>query len=99
MLLKTTVNKSRAWKKLESHAKKIKKIHMREMFEKDKDRAQKFSLGLENLHFDYSKNRISEKTITYLLNLAKSQKLKEKINAMFSGEKINITEKDRKSVV
>lgn len=92
MILKSGVNKSRAWKKLERHCKKMKKLHMRELFEKDNSRASKFSIQLESLLFDYSKNRITEKTMAYLIDLAKSRGLEDKIKAMFSGERINITE-------
>ena len=65
---------------------------MRELFEKDNNRASKFSIQLESLLFDYSKNRITEKTMAYLIDLAKSRGLEDKIKAMFSGERINITE-------
>lgn len=87
-----TVNKLRAWKRLERHAKKMKKVEMRKMFEEDDKRASKFSLQLEALLFDYSKNRITEKTMAYLLELARIRGVEEKIQAMFEGEKINFTE-------
>lgn len=86
------VNKLRAWKRLERHAKKMKKIKMRDLFAEDNDRAAKFGLQLESLLFDFSKNIISEKTILYLLKLAQDRQVSEKIEAMFSGEKINFTE-------
>lgn len=89
---KCAVNKLRAWKRLERHCQKIKKIEMREMFDKDSTRASKFSLQLDSLLFDYSKNRITEKTMAYLVELARVRKLDEKITAMFNGDKINITE-------
>lgn len=92
MILNSGVNKSRAWKKLEHHCKKMKKIHMRDLFDKDENRASKFSIQLESMLFDYSKNRITEKTMSYLIDLAKSRGLEDKIKAMFSGERINITE-------
>lgn len=91
--MKCTVNKLGAWKRLERHCKKMKKIEMRDFFDKDKDRAEKFSLKLESLLFDYSKNRIDEKTIKYLLELAKTRGLEEKIQQMFRGDKINFTER------
>ena len=87
-----TVNKLRAWKRLERHAKKMKKIKMRDLFAEDNDRAAKFALQLESLLFDFSKNIISEKTMLYLLKLAQDRQVSEKIEAMFSGEKINFTE-------
>ena len=86
------VNKSRIWKKLERHYKSFRKTEMRDMFKKDPQRAEKFSISLDNLTFDYSKNRINERTMKYLLTLAKERKVAEKIQQMFSGEKINKTE-------
>ena len=86
------VNKFKYWKKLASHYKKMKKVHMRELFEKDAERANKYSVLLDNLLFDYSKNRVNDKTMQYLFALARECKLAEKIEAMFAGEKINVTE-------
>lgn len=90
--MSNAVNKLRAWKRLERHAKKMKKIKMRDLFAEDSERAGKFSLQLESMLFDFSKNLISEKTVLYLLKLAQDRKVSEKIEAMFSGEKINFTE-------
>lgn len=90
--MKNAVNKLKSWKKLEKHYQKIKKDEMKEMFEVDPKRADKYSIGLGNLHFDYSKNRIQAKTLQYLTDLANEVNLKERIEAMFSGEKINFTE-------
>ncbi len=90
--MKCVVNKLRAWKRLERHCKKMKKIEMRKLFDEDEERAGKFSLQLDNMLFDYSKNRITEKTMKYLLELAKVRGLEEKIKEMFRGDKINFTE-------
>lgn len=90
--MKCVVNKIRAWKRLERHCKKMKKVEMRKLFEEDSERAAKFSLQLESMLFDYSKNRITEKTMKYLLELAKVRGLEEKIKEMFRGDKINFTE-------
>lgn len=90
--MKCVVNKIRAWKRLERHCKKMKKIEMRKLFDDDNERANKFSLQFENMLFDYSKNRITEKTMKYLLELAKVRGLEEKIKEMFRGDKINFTE-------
>ena len=90
--MKCVVNKIRAWKRLERHCKKMKKIEMRKLFDDDNERAKKFSLQLDNMLFDYSKNRITEKTMKYLLELAKVRGLEEKIKEMFRGDKINFTE-------
>ena len=91
-LNKKEADKSRAWKRLEKHAKKMRNVEMREMFDKDPDRAKKYSINFDNMTVDFSKNRINDKTLAYLLGLAKEAKLKQKIEQMFSGEKINITE-------
>ncbi len=87
-----TVNKTLAWKKLALHYRLHKKDEMRDLFAKDKNRAEKYTVNLGNLYLDYSKNRINSKTMRYLIDLTKEVKLKDKINAMFNGEKINVTE-------
>lgn len=86
------VNKSRAWKRLEHHYKNMRKVEMRDLFAKDSARAERYNISLENMILDYSKNRINDKTMKYLMALANECKLSEKIQAMFSGEKINFTE-------
>lgn len=86
------INKTSAWKKLVAHYRWHKNDEMKDLFAKDKDRASKYTLNLGNLYLDYSKNRINDKTMRYLLDLTKEVKLREKIDAMFSGEKINQTE-------
>lgn len=86
------INKTRAWKRLEKHAKKMRKVEMRDMFAEDAKRAEKYTLSLDNMTVDFSKNRICDRTFSYLQLLAKEAKLKEKIDRMFCGEKINTTE-------
>ncbi|GAB4311709.1 MAG: glucose-6-phosphate isomerase [Bacteroidales bacterium] len=81
-----------SWKALEKHYEEIKGLHLKTLFAGDPERGQKFSLFEEGLLFDYSKHRITNKTIQLLVNLAKDCSLEEKRDAMFSGEKINITE-------
>ncbi len=90
--LKKEINKSKAWKRLEKHAKEMRKVEMRDMFEKDAKRADKYTISLDNMVVDFSKNIINDKTLNYLLGLAKETKLPQKIEQMFSGNKINITE-------
>ena len=92
MFGKKEINKSRAWKRLEHHYKSMRKVEMRDMFRKDPQRAERYSINLEGLTLDYSKNRINDRTMKYLLALAKERKLDEKIEEMFRGERINITE-------
>jgi len=86
------VNKSKIWKKLERHFRWFKNTEMKDLFAADPKRAEKYSIALGSLFLDYSKNRFNEKTMRYLLDLAKEVKLGEHIEAMFTGKKINITE-------
>lgn len=81
-----------AWKKLQAHSQEIKDLHMTTMFEQDPERFSKFSVQLNDILVDYSKNRILDKTMTLLMGLAKETGLSENIEAMLSGEKINKTE-------
>jgi glucose-6-phosphate isomerase len=82
-----------AWKALGEHYKKIEPIHLKELFDKDPKRAEKFNVEAAGLFLDYSKNRITDETIKLLIQLAEESGLKARRDAMFSGEKINITEK------
>ena len=79
------------WKRLQKHYETMKSAHLKELFE-DKERFQKFSLKKGPLLFDYSKNRVSEKTMDLLVSLAEAADVKGYTERMFSGEKINITE-------
>ncbi|HEY1717622.1 MAG TPA: glucose-6-phosphate isomerase [Verrucomicrobiae bacterium] len=81
-----------AWKALAAHLKKIQKLHLRKLFADDVKRGQRFTAGAAGLFLDFSKNRITEKTLKLLLQLADESGLRAKIDAMFSGEKINVTE-------
>jgi glucose-6-phosphate isomerase len=81
-----------AWKALATHHKQIQKLHLRKLFADDAKRGPKFSVEAAGLFLDYSKNRITDKTLKLLLQLADESGLRAKIDAMFSGEKINITE-------
>jgi len=81
-----------AWKALATHYKDIKKKHLRELFAADAKRGEQLTVSAAGLFLDYSKNRITGKTLKLLLQLAKESRLPAKIEAMFSGEKINITE-------
>src|SRR5690606_19459702 len=67
-------------------------LHMRDLFAADPQRFERFSLRLDDILFDYSKNRITDQTVTLLLELARQAGLREKISAMFRGDKINVTE-------
>jgi glucose-6-phosphate isomerase len=86
------ITKNTSWHNLQKHYKKIYKLHMRTLFEKDPKRFDRFSIKHNDFLLDYSKNRITEDTIKLLLKLAKDAKLKTWIKKMFEGYKINITE-------
>ncbi len=81
-----------AWKALAAHHKQIQKLHLRKLFADDAKRGEKFTAEAAGLFLDYSKNRVTEKTLKLLLQLADESGLRAKIDAMFAGEKINVTE-------
>ncbi len=81
-----------AWKALTAHHKKIKDVHLRELFAKDARRGEKLTASASGIFLDYSKNRVTAETLKLLLRLAKESDLKGRIEAMFTGKKINITE-------
>ncbi|HEY4387573.1 MAG TPA: glucose-6-phosphate isomerase [Ktedonobacteraceae bacterium] len=81
-----------SWKALEEHYNKVRGLHLRQLFAEDARRGEHFALEAEGVYLDYSKNRVTNETIKLLLDLAESANLRERINAMFNGEKINITE-------
>jgi glucose-6-phosphate isomerase len=82
----------KAWKALAAHSKQIKKLHLKKLFEDDPKRGGRFTAEAAGLFLDYSKNRITEKTLKLLLQLAREAGVCAKKDAMFSGEKINVTE-------
>lgn len=83
---------TKAWQQLRDHFETIQNVHMKELFAKDKNRADKFTIKWEDFYVDYSKNRITKDTLNYLLQLADEVKLKDAIESQFSGEIINQTE-------
>jgi glucose-6-phosphate isomerase len=88
----TPLTRHPAWKKLSAHHKKIKGLHLRKLFAADSRRGERMTVEAAGLFLDYSKNRITNETIRLLLKLADASGLKSRIQAMFHGEKINITE-------
>ena len=88
----STINKSSSWKALNSHFEEIKSIHMRDLFSNDNDRFNKYHIQYEDFLVDFSKNRITDKTLNLLLSLAKEAKLEDWRDRLFSGDKINFTE-------
>ncbi|GHR35742.1 glucose-6-phosphate isomerase [Helicobacter pylori] len=83
----------KTYPKLLKHYEEIKEVHMRDWFSKDKERSSRYFVQFESLSLDYSKNRLNDTTLKLLFELANDCSLKEKIEAMFKGEKINTTEK------
>jgi glucose-6-phosphate isomerase len=81
-----------AWKALKSHYEKIRGLHLRELFADDPKRGERLSTEAVGLYLDYSKNRVTDETLKLLLGLAEECGLRARIDAMFRGEKINITE-------
>ena len=93
MLTNLNPAETAAWKKLETHFRMMQSTYMRDLFQKDPDRFAKFHLQFEDILVDYSKNIVTEETLKLLVSLAHEMELGEAIHAMFSGEKINQTEK------
>ena len=82
-----------AWRALTAHHAKIRDVHLRKLFADDPDRAERFSVEGAGLFLDYSKNRITDETISLLLQLAEAREVTQRRDAMFAGEIINTTER------
>jgi glucose-6-phosphate isomerase len=81
-----------AWQALEKHCQQIRERHLRDMFAEDPSRGERLVAEGAGLYLDYSKNRISDQTIALLIKLAEESRLRERTEAMFSGERINVSE-------
>jgi len=81
-----------AWKALETHHRAVRDVHLRKLFADDPKRGERMALEAAGLYLDYSKNRITDETLELLLRLAEECGLRARIDAMFRGEKINVTE-------
>lgn len=92
MFPKINPTTTRSWQLLQAHFSEMKNVHMKELFKKDQERFKKHSLQIEDIVFDYSKNRITDKTLELLFQLAEECKVKDAIAAMFNGDIINETE-------
>src|SRR5256712_11838395 len=88
----TPLRERTAWKALERHYDEIAHRHLRDLFAEDPGRGERFSAEALGIYLDYSKNRITDETLRLLLDLAESSNLRERIDAMFRGDKINVTE-------
>jgi glucose-6-phosphate isomerase len=82
-----------AYKALQAHYKQMRMRHLRELFAEDPERGKRFAAEAVGLFFDYSKNRITDETLELLVKLADESGLRQRIEAMFRGDKINVTEK------
>lgn len=92
MLENINPTKTSAWKNLEVHAQEMKQLHLKELFEEDAERFKKYTLCFEDILLDYSKNLINDETLNLFNLLAEECRLKDAIEAMYTGEKINKTE-------
>ena len=81
-----------AWKALQAHHDEVRQLHLRELFANDAKRGERLAIEAAGLYLDYSKNRITDETLKLLVQLAEESGLRARIDAMFRGEKINITE-------
>ncbi|NBT22499.1 MAG: glucose-6-phosphate isomerase [Methylocystaceae bacterium] len=82
-----------AWAQLEAHFQKLKSLHLKQLFAQDPKRGEKFALEAAGIYLDYSKNRITDETLSLLLQLAQESGLRAQIDAMFRGDAINVSEK------
>jgi len=85
--------KRKAWKALAAHYRKVRDLHLRELFAEDPGRGERMTAEAAGITLDYSKNRITDETVKLLVQLAEESGLPQRIHAMFSGERINVTEK------
>jgi glucose-6-phosphate isomerase len=81
-----------AWKVLQKHHERIKGLHLRQLFAEDPSRGERLAVDAAGIYLDYSKNRITDETLRLLVQLAQEAVLRERIEAMFSGENINVSE-------
>src|ERR1051326_2485367 len=82
-----------AWKALKAHADEIRGRHLKELLADDASRGERLTAEAEGIFLDYSKNRVTDETLKLLVQLAKESGLRTRTEAMFGGEKINVTEK------
>src|SRR5664279_4157751 len=89
----TSVTALPAWRSLEEHSSKVRQLNLRKLFKDDVTRGERMAVEAVGIYFDYSKHLITDDTLGLLLKLTEESGLRDHINAMFSGEKINVTEK------
>jgi glucose-6-phosphate isomerase len=81
-----------AWQDLQAHCKKVRGLHLRQLFDDDPGRGERLSAEAAGVYLDYSKNRVTGETLQLLVRLAEASGLRKRIDAMFRGDKINVTE-------
>src|SRR5262249_29046785 len=89
----TSLRQRPAWKALEAHYQNVKELHLRRLFADDPRRGERLTAEAAGAYLDYSKNRVTDETLQLLVRLAEECGLRARIDAMFRGEKINVTEK------
>jgi glucose-6-phosphate isomerase len=89
---KRSATKGQVWKNLATHFRKVRDLHLRQLFAEDPKRGKRMTTEAVGIFFDYSKNRITDETLRLLIQLAKESGLRKRIDAMFRGGKINVTE-------
>ena len=89
---KRSATKGQVWKNLATHFRKVRDLHLRQLFAEDPKRGKRMIAEAVGIFFDYSKNRITDETLRLLIQLAKESRLRKRIDAMFRGDKINVTE-------
>src|SRR6266699_2025269 len=87
-----TLRNRPAWSALAEHYEKIRDVQLRDLFAADPARGERLSAEAAGLYLDYSKNRVTDETMTLLADLASQSGLRERTDAMFRGERINVTE-------
>jgi glucose-6-phosphate isomerase len=86
------ISQSEAWAALRKHHEQVRNVHLRTLFAEGRNRGERLTVEAAGLYLDYSKNRITDETVRLLLALAQAAGLRARIDAMFAGEKINVTE-------
>jgi glucose-6-phosphate isomerase len=86
------LTKRKAWKALQAHYETVRRIHLRTLFAEDPARGERLAVEAVGISLDYSKNRVTDETLKLLVQLAEESGLRSRIDAMFRGEKINVTE-------
>jgi glucose-6-phosphate isomerase len=87
-----SITETPEWRALDAHFEQLRNVHLRDLFADDPNRGEELTIELDGVYLDYSKQRITRETLRLLLELAERARLRDRIDAMFRGEKINVTE-------